>query len=157
MYGNTLHLYVWSQILASLRSSIIAHVWTRTPWCSNLTIVNQSKGAHYKHRIFAHCMHIWAWHRPFPQFYCLTFGVEPTSGLPQSRAWSADPRWVGLESHSGNSMGPLKWSRIYIPWNRSENIQIGKSGAFIRPLPFNHSRNQNLFFRKNNFGNDASI
>ena len=30
---NKLHVYIWGQILASLRSSIITHVWTRAPRC----------------------------------------------------------------------------------------------------------------------------
>jgi len=88
MERNILHTCIWRQILASLRSSIIAHVWTRAPRRSNWTMVNLSKGIHYIHRIFAHCMHIWAWHGHFPQFYCLTFEAETASGLPQS--WSAD-------------------------------------------------------------------
>ena len=41
-----------------------------------------------------------------------------------------DPAWVVSVAHGGNSMGPLKWSRIYIPWDRSENIKIGKSVSF---------------------------
>ena len=32
-----------------------------------------------------------------------------------------------------------------------------KRRTLLRPLPFNHSGNRDLFFRKNNFGIDASI
>ena len=32
------------------------------------------------------------------------------------------------KAHGGNTVGPFKWSRIYIRWDVSENIQIGKSG-----------------------------
>jgi len=52
------------------------------------------------------------------------------SGLSQS--CSADPPWVVLVAHGGNSMAPLKWSRIYIPWDRSEHIQLENLGAFIK-------------------------
>jgi len=81
MERNTLHIYKWCQILASLRSSIITHVEASAPWCSNRTMVNQSKpeGTHYIHRIFARWIHIGAWHRHALQFWCLTFGVEPDS------------------------------------------------------------------------------
>jgi len=35
--------------------------------------------------------------------------------------------------------------------------KLYSASSVVRPLPFNHSRNRNLFFRKNNFGIDASI
>jgi len=47
-----------------------------------------------------------------PELYCLTFGAEPASGLGQSS--TADQPWM---AHGGNTMGPFKWSRIYIRWD----------------------------------------
>jgi len=46
------------------------------------------------------------------ELYCLTFGAEPASGLGQS--FTADQPWM---AHNGNTMGPFKWSRIYIRWD----------------------------------------
>jgi len=47
-----------------------------------------------------------------PELYCLTFSAEPASGLGQSS--TADQPWM---AHGGNTMGPFKWSRIYIRWD----------------------------------------
>ena len=44
-----------------------------------------------------------------PEIYCLTLSAEPVSGLGQSS--TADQPWM---VHGGISMGPFKWSHIYI-------------------------------------------
>jgi len=41
--------------------------------------------------------------------------------------------------------------------NQNGKQKHQKNGPFLRPLPFNHSGNRDLFFLKNNFGIDASI
>ena len=46
-----------------------------------------------------------------PELYFLTFGAEPASGHGQSS--TADQPWM---AHGGNSMGPFKWSHIYVRW-----------------------------------------
>jgi len=47
-----------------------------------------------------------------PELYCLTFSAEPASGLGQYS--TADQPWM---AHGGNTMGPFKWSHIYIRWD----------------------------------------
>jgi len=57
-----------------------------------------------------------------PRLYCLTFGAEPASGLEQSS--TADQPWM---AHGGNTMGPFKWSHIYIRWDvLSHELQNGQ-------------------------------
>jgi len=54
-------IYFWGQILTSLRSNIIVHVWTRAPWRSHQTMFSQSKGAFWiSVSKCSVCMHIWA-------------------------------------------------------------------------------------------------
>jgi len=68
-----------------------------------------------------------------PELYCLTFGAEPTSGLGQSS--TADQPWM---AHGGNSMGPFKWSHIYIRWDvLSHELPKFKMGHVERLLNLN--------------------
>ena len=66
-------------------------------------------------------MHIWDQHIYAPELYCLAFSTESASGLGQSS--TADQPWM---AHGGNTMGPFKWSHIYIRWDAlSHELQNG--------------------------------
>jgi len=65
-----------------------------------------------------------------PELYCLTFCAEPAYGLGQSS--TADQQWM---AHGGNTMGPFKWSHIYIRWDvLFHELQ---NGHVERPLNWN--------------------
>jgi len=54
-----------------------------------------------------------------------------------------------METRAGNSI--LDFETLF------SDLQELLNRSGLRPLPFNHSGNRDLFFRKNNFGIDASI
>ena len=97
-------------------------------------------------------MHIWDQHIHAPELYCLTFGAEPASGLGQSS--TADQPWM---AHGANTMGPFKWSHIYIRWDvLSRELQ---NGSFRKTFELEYLEifNKLWFYFSNNRGSPATI
>ena len=104
---------------------------------------------------------LWSW-TPF-WLYCILSGAACAASTEvfigstwcsHFAVWARSDRTTGVRVQV-----PCRRSWVRDIW--SEPVLCSGRGrtmnALVRPLPFNHSRNRNLFFRKNNFGNDASI
>jgi len=117
-----------------------------------LLMFAQRKGAYYIHRIFAHFMHIFDQNMHATELYCLAFSAEPISGLGQSS--TADQPWM---AHGANTMGPFKWSHIYIRWDvLSRELQ---NGSFRKTFELEYLEifNKLWFYFSNNRGSPATI